>query len=215
MAETFDAPLHADSDDSIHRNERLIAGFASSSGNSRSNCLRFHFFRSHSLDDALTANPTISQSGRQSRKTSFALAYRAASFLSYLLSPMSERSRRQISGTRPSNDHSENHGVTVSVAVRATPFVALIVTDLDVVTVTVVTVKVALVAPAATVTLAGTVATEVRLLERVTTVPAVGAGPESVTVPVDGAGPLTVVGFRVKALRIGAVTVKVAVLVPL
>ena len=73
------------------------------------------------------------------------------------------------------------------------------------------TVKVALVAPAATVTLAGTVATEVRLLERVTTAPPVGAGPESVTVPVDGAGPLTVVGFRVKALSVGAVTVNVAV----
>lgn len=95
--------------------------------------------------------------------------------------------------------------------VRVTPFVPLIVTDLDVVTVTVVTVKVALVPPAATVTLAGTLATEVRLLERVTTVPPVGAGPESVTVPVDGAGPLTVLGFRVKALSVGAVTVNVAV----
>jgi len=67
------------------------------------------------------------------------------------------------------------------------------------------------VVPAVTVTLAGTVATEVKLLERVTTVPPVGAGPESVTVPVDGAGPLTVVGFRVKALNVGAVTVNVAV----
>jgi hypothetical protein len=93
--------------------------------------------------------------------------------------------------------------------------VAEIVTEVDVVTVLVVTVKVALVAPAATVTLAGTVATEVRLLERVTTVPPVGAGPDSVTAPVEGAGPLTVVGFRVKALSVGAVTVKVAVLVVL
>ena len=103
------------------------------------------------------------------------------------------------------------HGVTVRVAVKVPLFVAEIVTALDEVTILVVTVKVAVVVPAATVTLAGTVATEVRLLERVTTAPPVGAGPESVTVPVDGAGPLTVVGFRVKALSVGAVTVNVAV----
>jgi hypothetical protein len=96
-------------------------------------------------------------------------------------------------------------------AVSVPPLAAEIVTDLDDVTVLVVTVKAALVAPAATVTLAGTVAKEVKLLERVTTVPPVGAGPESVTVPVEGAGPMTVVGFRVKALSVGAVTVNVAV----
>jgi len=101
------------------------------------------------------------------------------------------------------------------VAVKVPLFVAEIVTEVEVATVLVVTVKVAVVAPAATVTLAGSVATEVRLLESVTTVPPVGAGPESVIVPVDGAGPLTVVGFRVKALSVGAVTVNVAVFVPL
>lgn len=98
------------------------------------------------------------------------------------------------------------------VAVKVPPFVAEIATDVELVTVFVVTVKVALVAPAATVTFAGTVATEVRLLDKATTVPADGAGPDSVTVPVDGEGPLTVVGFRVTTLNVGAVTVNVAVL---
>ena len=52
-------------------------------------------------------------------------------------------------------------------------------------TVLVVAVNVAVVAFAATVTLAGTVAAEVLLLERVTTAPPDGAGPFSVTVPVE------------------------------
>jgi hypothetical protein len=86
----------------------------------------------------------------------------------------------------------------------------VIVTEVVAVTFLVVTVKVALVLPATTVTLAGTVATEVRLLESVTTAPAGGAGPEIVTVPVDGVRPLTVVGFRVRAVRVGAVIVNVA-----
>jgi len=114
-----------------------------------------------------------------------------------------------------SNRPPEIYGVTVRLAVTVPPLIAEIVTELEVVTVLVVTVKVTLVLPAAIVTLAGTVATEVRLLERVTTAPPVGAGPESVTVPVDGAGPLTVVGFRVKVLIVGAVTVRTAVLVAL
>src|SRR5258706_1975337 len=67
----------------------------------------------------------------------------------------------------------------------------------------VVTCTVARVSPAATVTLAGTVAAEVLLLDRETTVPAVGAGPLSITVPVDGFPPLTLVGFSVSALRVG------------
>jgi hypothetical protein len=61
----------------------------------------------------------------------------------------------------------------------------------------VVTVKVALVAPAGTVTLAGTVATPVLLLERETTAPPLGASALSMTVPVEGDPPLTLVGFSV------------------
>ena len=48
--------------------------------------------------------------------------------------------------------------------------------------------------PAATVTLAGTVATAVLLLDSVTTEPPDGAGPLSVTVPCDDVPPVTVAG---------------------
>jgi len=64
-------------------------------------------------------------------------------------------------------------------------------------------VNVRLVAPAGTVTLAGTVATVVSLLERETMAPAVGAGPLSVTLPVEGDPPLTLVGFSVSEVRVG------------
>jgi len=60
------------------------------------------------------------------------------------------------------------------------------VTGVDAVTLLVLTVKVALLAPAATVTLAGTVAAAVLSLIRETAAPPVGAGPLSVTVPVEG-----------------------------
>ncbi len=60
----------------------------------------------------------------------------------------------------------------------------------------VLTVNVALVAPAATVTLAGTRATVVLLLESVTCAPPVGAGPLNVTAPVDAFPPTTLVGFN-------------------
>jgi hypothetical protein len=81
---------------------------------------------------------------------------------------------------------------------------------LEEVTVAVVIGNVAVVAPAATVTLAGTVATEVRLLDSVTTIPPAGAGPFSVTVPVDGFPPCTVLGLRVRVDNVGALTVRVA-----
>ena len=75
----------------------------------------------------------------------------------------------------------------------------------------VVTVKVAVVAFAATVMLAGTLATELLLLARVTTAPPDGAGLARVTVPVEEKPPTTVVGFSARALNGGGVTVRPAV----
>ena len=88
-------------------------------------------------------------------------------------------------------------------------------TGVDVVTALVFTVNVALLAPAATVTVAGTVAVDV-LLERETTAPPMGAGPLSVTVPVQGDPPVTLVGFSVSEETVGrgcGSTVREAVLV--
>jgi len=69
------------------------------------------------------------------------------------------------------------------------------VTVVDAATALVLTVKDALVAPAATVTLEGTVAAVALLLESVTCAPPMGAGPLSVTVPVEEFPPVTLVGF--------------------
>jgi hypothetical protein len=67
----------------------------------------------------------------------------------------------------------------------------------EVVTELVVTVKVALLAPAAMFTLAGTVAAAVLLLESVTIAPDDGAAALRVTVPWDVLPPTTLVGFSV------------------
>src|SRR5262249_46198563 len=90
-------------------------------------------------------------------------------------------------------------GFTVRGAVLVTPPRApLIVTGVAAVTAVVVTLKVALLAPAATVTLAGTPATVVLLIDRVTTAPPAGAGAVRVAVPVLLAAPPTrLVGLSV------------------
>jgi len=68
-------------------------------------------------------------------------------------------------------------------------------TVVDAATALVLTVNVALVAPAAIATLDGVLATFVLLLESVTTAPPEGATPLSVTVPVEEFPPVTLVGF--------------------
>lgn len=73
--------------------------------------------------------------------------------------------------------------------------------------------KVAVVVPARTVTVAGTVARDVLLLERLTNAPTVGALPVRVTVPVEGVPPITEVGFRLTELTCGALTTRLEVLV--
>src|SRR5207302_5489229 len=108
-------------------------------------------------------------------------------------------------------------GSTVSEAVLVTPaYDAEMVTGVDAVTALVLTVNVALLAPAAIVTLADTLAAPL-LLESSTCAPPVSAGPLSVTVPVeDCAPPVTLVGFSVSEERVGRAcgsTVSEAVLV--
>lgn len=88
----------------------------------------------------------------------------------------------------------------------------MVTPTLELVTVSVVAVNVAVVAPALTVRLAGTVAAAVLLLVSVTTTPPVGAAAFNVTVPVALARPpMTVVGFSDTERSIG-LTVRVAVL---
>ena len=106
-------------------------------------------------------------------------------------------------------------GFTDNVAVLvAPPKAPPIVRDVAAVTPVVATPKFALVAPAATVTLAGTPATVVLLLDSVTTAPPAGAAAVKVTVPVLEAPPTTLVGLTVTADKVGdagtGLTVKVA-----
>src|SRR6185436_9992337 len=78
------------------------------------------------------------------------------------------------------------------------------VATLPAVTTFVVIVNVADVAPAATVTEAGTVAALMLPLVNVTTAPPAGAGALSLTVPVLPAGPVTVPGFSATDASAGA-----------
>src|SRR5712664_2917296 len=85
------------------------------------------------------------------------------------------------------------------------------VTGVDVATALVVRLKLALVPPAGTVTLEGTVAAG-SLLESVTCAPPAGAGPFSVTVPAEGLPPVTLAGLRAseETIKAEGVTVSVA-----
>ena len=86
-------------------------------------------------------------------------------------------------------------GLTVKFAVNVSPRVAEMITAVAAETAVVVTVKVSVVDPAGTVTVAG--ATAAALLdESVTTSPPVGAGLEIVIVPVVGLPAVTTVGDR-------------------
>lgn len=77
-------------------------------------------------------------------------------------------------------------------------------------TVLVVTVKPTLVAPAGTVTLAGTPAATGLLLAKATTAPPVGAAAVRFAVPVEEAGPTTLAGFTVMEDRLAAAGVVAA-----
>src|SRR5262249_29829274 len=106
--------------------------------------------------------------------------------------------------------------VTVRVAFLVTPeYTAEIVGVACAPTTRVVTVNVAVVKPGLTVTLDGTVAAVVTVLESETERPPAGAGEESVTVPVDGVPPGTLVGESVRFVSVGGggVTVSTAVFV--
>ena len=113
-------------------------------------------------------------------------------------------------------------GVTVSSAGLVTPpKEAEMVAEVDAATDAVVAVNVALVCPAATVTLplTGTWATAVLLLERVTSAPAAGAAPLRVTVATEELPPTTLVAFSARPETVrggggaGGETVSSAVLV--
>src|SRR5207302_1942414 len=79
------------------------------------------------------------------------------------------------------------------------------VTGVDAATALVLIVKVALLLPAGTITLEGTLAAPL-LLESITCAPPAGAGPLSVTVPMDDcAPPITLVGFNVSEETAGGV----------
>lgn len=92
----------------------------------------------------------------------------------------------------------EGAGATMSVEeTAAAANTAEIVADVDAVTTLVVNGNVAVVDPASTVTLAGTLATPALVVERATTAPPDGAALESATVPWTLAPPVAVDGFKV------------------
>ena len=103
-------------------------------------------------------------------------------------------------------------GVTASVNDRvAEPWEAVMSAEVLAVTGLVAAVNVAVMAPSATVTLAGTVATDVSPLESVTTIPPAVAGAVNVTVPVEGEPPSTERGLRLRLESVGLFELTVSV----
>ena len=105
-------------------------------------------------------------------------------------------------------------GLMVKAAVFVPLYVADIVTEVLLATAVVVTVNVAVVARAATVTLAGTCAKPL-LEDNATAAPPAGAGPFRVTVPVELLPPTKLIGLKPKELAEGGLIVSPAVCVPL
>ena len=99
---------------------------------------------------------------------------------------------------------------TARVALLVAPYEAEISAEVFSVTTDVRIVNVADVAPERTVTLAGTCAAPVLLLDNSTVAPVEGAAAFKVTVPVDEIPPTTVVGLRVTELRFSKLTVNPA-----
>jgi hypothetical protein len=91
-------------------------------------------------------------------------------------------------------------GVTVRVAIWPPPYCPVIVTNVELETTLVDTVKVTVFAPAGTSTPAGTCA-ELLLLDKVTVSPPAGATPLSVTVPTELFPPTTVIGVTITVDR--------------
>jgi hypothetical protein len=91
----------------------------------------------------------------------------------------------------------------------------VIVTAVSRATALVVAVKVAVVAPAATVTDAGRWTAVVLLEVRVITAPPAGAGPLKVTRPVEDTPPATVTGSMLRLPRVGWVVADARMMVPL
>ena len=76
------------------------------------------------------------------------------------------------------------------------------------------TLNVAVVLPAGTITVAGTVADELSL-DSWTTAPPCGAAPSSVTVPAEEVAPITVVGFNETDRTEGGLMIRMPVSTPL
>lgn len=103
---------------------------------------------------------------------------------------------------RDGADNDEPEVLTVSTTVLVTPAKAAeMLAEVDAVTELVVTVKLALLLPAGTVTLAGTVTAD-ELSESDITAPPVGAAALKVTVPVEELPPITLDGLRETVLRV-------------